>query len=696
MSYDLRPITIKAGVASTTDFTPQSTQHWTYTDKVRFVDEYPEKIGGWLTLPLSGIYSILGTVRTIFSYTLGNVIYYTIGTNSNVYSITNNTLFNATSMDAATDTYNNILGTLYGLLTNDPLFTVAGTNTVTVTDVAHPFFTGDSVLLSGAAGFGGIPAGDFNTSQLVTYIDADHYSFNTPTVATVTLPGGGAVVNRTSRLVTVQQANDYQMGQNVTISALGAPVGGIPVADIEGIRVVRNVTATSYNILADAFASSSATAAGGAITIAHEIPAGPVNSTVGSGYGMGLYGVGLYGTALSSTTPTLPRIWSMDRFGLLAIMTPGTQTGLYQWDSTTATLPALVVNAPTAVNYAFSSDNIAVVLGADGTPQRVQWSDLGGLTIWTATAQNQAGLQDLEGAAQLISHAAMPGFNLLFTGTQVYTMRYIGPPFVWQFALLDTGHGLIAQNARIVVNGVAFWMGNGNWYMYSGGNVTVIPSNSTTESTIRKYIFNNLNSANISKIFCWYNPSFDEIWWHVPTGSSTEPNTVARFNIREQTWCMDTADRTAGEYPNVQNQGNVPYLAGSNSTIYQHEIGYDDDGEALAFSCYGPYFSTTSTRIVNLGGLFPDNIVTGGLISVGINTKRYPSQIAGSVAYDINSLGGFDSGFDSGFQTGNGTLNLTYRKNCRYWQYGIFGNVQGQFWRAGQWQELYMLTRGTR
>lgn len=698
MPYDLRPVLITPGVASTTDFTPQSTTHWTYTDKIRFVDGFPQKRGGNAILQFSGIYGILGTARMIFSYTLGNVIYYLVGTNSNLYSIVGNVLFNATPVVPPGDAYVDIMGTFYNILTTNAFASMAGSNVITVTDVLHPFLDQDSVEFFGATGFAGIPNTEFNTVQTVTYIDANNYSFQTITSANSTTSGGGAAITRTCKLVSVQQPNTYVQGQNVVISGLGSPVGGIPVVDIEGIRVVRNVTAGGYNIVADTFATSSNSASGGAVTIEHEIAAGPVDSTVGLGYGMGLYGIGLYGTPLGATIPTLPRIWSADRFGLLVIATPGTQTGLYQWNSTIATLPELVANAPTTINYAFVSDNIAVTLGASGTPQRIQWSDLGNLTVWTATAQNQAGLQDVESAGLFMSHSALTGFNLLYTATQVYTFRYIGPPFIWQIQLIDSGHGLIAQNARITVNGIAYWMGPGNWYWYNGGNVNITPSNSTSQSTIRNYIYNNLNTANISKIFCWYNPQFDEIWWHVPTGSSTEPNTVARFCIKDQTWCMDTVDRTAGEYPTVQNQSNIPYLADTDSEIQQHEIGYDDNGAALAFACYGPYFSTGSSRIVNLGGIYPDNILNTGSISVGINWKRYPNQIAGGAVYSPQSPGGFSSGFSSGFEISSDApyLNLTYRVNTRYWQYAIAGNVVGQFWRAGQWLELFMLTNGTR
>lgn len=697
MPYDLRPVTITPGIASTQDFTPQSTAQWTFADKVRMVDGFPEKIGGWTALPISSNFSILGVVRMIFSYSLANVSYYLLGSNSHLYSITGNSLYNATPLDVGTDMLNNVMGTYYGPMAANPFDAVFGLTSVTVTDPAHPLLNGQSVKFVGSGDVQGIPAAQINTTLTITYIDGDHYSIVVTTPATGTGAGGGAGIVRATRIVSVMQSNTYDNGDNVGISALSATVGGIPQASINGNRVAQGVTASGYNIVADAFATSSASAAGGNVTITHQIAAGPANSSVGSGYGLGLYGVGLYGVASSASIPTLPRIWSSDRFGNLIICTPGTQTGLYSWASTTSTLPLLVTNAPTAINYCFSSDNIAVTLGASDTPNRIKWSDQGNLTVWSPTAQNQAGEDDIEGAAKFISHAALQGYNLLFTSTQVYSFRYIGAPFVWQTQLVEAGKGLIAQNGRIVVNGIAYWMGLHNWYWYNGGNIDILPSNTTTESTIRKYVFNNLNWANASKIFCWYNPDFNEIWWHYPSGTSTECNAIARFNILDRTWVMDTMDRTAAEYPSIQQL--FPYLTDIDNNIMQHENGYDDDTANLPFACYGPYFSTGSSRIVNLGGVYPDNIVSSGTITMGLNTKRYPSQIGASVGAllaDINSPGGFSSGFDSGFQVGNGTLNLTYRKNCRYWQYAVTGDQPSQFWRAGQWMELWMLTQGWR
>lgn len=693
-SFQIKTVVVTPGVTPPTDFTPQSITQATFSDKVRFIDGFPQKIGGWKNLLITGNYSITSIPRNIYSYIQANVTYYLVASYRSLYSIQGNTLYNATPVQATGSSHSNILGTVYGDFPTDPFFVNQGINVVTVTDPGHPFLTGDAISISGATTFAGLASGDLNGAKTISNVGTDTYQFTTTTTPTSAANGGGASVVRASRLIMVTLANTYQDGDNIDITSVGSAVGGISAANIEGIRVVRAVTPTGFDVVANAFATSSASAAGGTTTIISQIPPGQLNSTTGSGYGLGLYGVGLYGVSKISTTPIPPTIWSFDRFGNLVVMTPGNQTGLYSWDSTTDTVPALVSGAPTAINYTFVTDNICVTLGASNTPNRVQWCDQGNLNTWTTTSENQAGTQDIYGAGELISAAAIQGWNLLFTKNQVYTFRYIGLPFVFEIKLVDPAHGLIAQQARVVVNGVCYWMGIDNFYMWSGGNVEIVPSNTTNRCTLLNYIFKNVNYGNSAKIFCWYNSAFNEIWWHYPSANATECDSVARFNILDHTWVPDTMNRTAAEYPVVQS--TFPYLASPDAgitagafsdgwsdgfeteddnglpAILLHENGTDDNEIALPFEMDSPYF-TSGANVVLLGGVYQDNILTTGNLNWTINTKLYPNQTPDTVTYAILA----------------DNQNLIYRRRGRYWQYNIAGNTLGQYWRGGAWQELY-------
>jgi hypothetical protein len=670
MTYELKPISVLPGVAPSTDSTPQNTQHYVAADKVRFVDGVPEKIGGWTELNLTGSFDIQGAVRNVYSYVFSGTTYYLVGTHTNLYRIVGQTLFNATPVKTTTDDYTNVLSTNYATLGSNPLSVTSGSPIVTVTDAGHRFRDGDVLNISGATDTGGILAASLNGAKSISNCTTNTYQYNASANATSTATGGGASVVRASRLVSVAHANGFREGDNIVVQDVQNTLGGILPTQIEGIRVVRNVTGTTYDIVSDGFATSSVSSSGGDYKIFPEIDDGQQNSTSGSGYGMGLYGVGLYGVSKESSTPTPPSIWSFDRFGSLVITTRGNQTGLYSWNNTTGTLPALVTNAPTAINYAFVTDNICVTFGASAQPNRVKWSDQGNLTTWTATAQNQAGEDDIEGAGEFISHASVRGANLLFTRQQVYSFRYIGKPFVFETKIVDPSRGLIARNARVVVNGVAYWMGLDNFYQYRGGNVEVTPSNSYGESTMKEYVYDNIDQNNALKSFAWYNSQFNEIWWHYPSLGAQECDRVVRLNVIDRTWTPDTMNRNAGEYPSVL--GAFPYLADNSGNILQHENGTDDNGSPLAFSLTTPFFSTESKQTAILGGVYQDNDISTGNINLTINTKRYPNQTADSSTYPITT----------------GNANLIYRKSARYWQYTISGATLGQSWRSGSWMEL--------
>jgi hypothetical protein len=670
MAYELRPIEIVAGCSPTTENTAQSTPHYLFADKIRFVNGVPQKIGGWDKLDLIGNPELHGVPRNLYSYTLNGQSYYLIGTHTNLYSVIGQTPYNATPASTILETYNNVLATNYATLGSNPMEATSGSNTIVVTDTGHKFKAGDVLTFSLATTFAGLSSGDLNGSKSISNVTTNTYSFFSPTAATSTASGGGTSVVRTSRIVSVTQANTYREGDNIVVENVDSSVGGIANTDIEGIRVVRNVSTGGYDIVADGVATSSATTAGGQYRIYSEMADGNANVTSGSGYGMGQYGVGLYGVAKESSNPLQPSIWSFDRFGDLVVMTRGNGTGLYSWNSTKSTLPALVTNAPTAINYTFVSDNICVTLGAGGVGNRIKWSDQSNLATWTATAENQAGEDDIEGAGDFISHVSLGSANLIFTRNSTYTFRYIRKPFVWETKLADPAVGIIGPNARVSVGGVAYWMGRDNFFMYGGGGVSTIPSNSGLESTLKDYVFDNIDATNSYKSFAWHNRKFNEIWFHYPTNGQSECNAVARYNLLERTWVMDTMQRNAGEYPSVL--GATPYLVDMQASIYLHERGYDADGVAMPWHIITPFFFTGVKDTIYLGGIYPDSTLSNGTMGVTINTKRYPNQDAGTNTYTMQPT----------------HSNLIFRKSARYWQYALTGTALGQFWQGGAWQQL--------
>lgn len=672
-----QPIEITPGVEPYTDKTPASTPHYTYAEKIRFVDGFPCKIGGNVAVIFDYDAEIEGTVRSIFTDIVAGKYYVILGSNERLYSLIGSRLTNITPVITPTVAVANSLATQYNTLSANPFTSVSGSPVLTVADSdgANRLVAGDTVYYSGATGFAGIAAGAINGDKIVRSVNvlAGTYTINVGTNANASTTGGGASVVRSSGLIEVTKAaHGLSDGDRVKIAGAAA-TGGITAPQINLEHIIRVTSASTFDVMTTGQSTSSVTAGGGAGTVySPPLPAGNLNEQATQGYGAGLYGVGLYGTALVSPgARSYPRIWFIDRYANTFIMTPGNQGGVYQWTGSNLVAPVLVTNAPTAVNYAFISNNILVTFGAGGTENRIFASDQSDITQWTSSSTNQVFDDDVEGASRLISHCPAENINVIFTENKCYTFRYIGLPFVWEIQLLDSSIGLIAPMARVPAKGMAFWMGQENFYMYRGGKVEIIPSNTQHQSTALNYVFDDLNYGQKSKIFAWYNKEFNEVWFHYPSANSNEPNRVVRVNLLDYTWVIDTADRTAAEYPAITLKN--PLLANVGE-LFKHELGTDDNGEPLSFTLSSNlrYYGKDTTFN---SGYYPDSIQTGN-ITFNVTGKLFPQSL--NTTYDQDfSVPPISATEDQ----------ISVTLSGRFFTLTWSGAVLGQEWQMGAWFE---------
>jgi len=671
-----RKIEVLGGVQPSTDETAFCTSHFTHTYHVRFRNGFPEKLKGWISTVFDYGAEIAGVARSITSDWINGKLYTLIGTNSKLYSLIGSTLTNISPFQTVSIAVANSLDTHYDTLVNDPVLTVNGLDYLFFADAAaDDLQPGDEVTISGAVGaVGGIPDTEINGTHLVrTIVPSSGFSVRVTTIASSDDAGGGAAVVRTSGLLTVNDAAHGQSdGARVSITG-AANTGGILAAEINQEFIIRNVAVNSFDVMTTGTATSSVAAGGGAATAYYqEIGEGPVNESAAQGYGAGLYGAGLYGTALvSSLARAYPRVWFFDRYADTFIMTPGNQGAVYQWDGNTQTAPSIITNAPTTINYAFVSDNILVTFGAGAVENKIFASDQNDIEMWVSSSTNQVFEDNVEGAGRLISHVPVENYNLIFTEFKTYKFRYIGLPLVWEILPIDEEIGLIAPMARVSVNGVAYWMGQENFYMYRGGGIVeIIPSNNPNvpQCTALEYVFDNLNYGQKSKIFAWYNKEFNEIWFHYPQASSNEPDRVIRVCLADYSWSIDEFNRTCAEYPNMKLKN--PRLIDTD-VLYNHEYGWNADGAAM------PWSVTSNKRFgekkyINLNGIIPDSVQVGTIQFDAVG-YAYPQSTA---------------------QRSNESRNVTatqeripYTNTGRFWQYTWSGEEIDQEWSLGCWIE---------
>lgn len=496
---------------------------WWDMDKIRFRSGTPEKIGGWAPL---GSSTFKGVARLLHNWvTLAGENLIAVGTNLKMYLERGTAYYDITPIRYTT-----------GALTNPFTTGTAGSSVVTVTINSHGAITGDFVTFSGSAAVDGILAATLNAEFQVTVLTANTF----------------------------------------TITATPCTAGGI-------------------------------TGGGAAVVAAFQVNTGSDISVVGLGYGVGAYGVGGYGLAATTGTGVITtglRQWRGDNFGQDFIYCIK-NAGIYYWSAAIGAPASLAVrgttlasqvgasDAPTIAADIFVTDDVHVVaLGANtrGTstqdPLLVRWCDEGNPVNWTPSATTTAGDQRLTTGSYIVCGEKMRQENLIWTDTALVSMQFVGPPVIFSFTTLANNLSIVSPTAVAVANNVAYWMGNGKFYVYNG-QVQTLPCD------VRKYVFNGMNTTQIGQVFTGTNAAFNEVtWYYCGTGSNTVSNYVT-YNYVENIWTFGTLARTAWLDTALQS---TPVAAAYDGKLYYHEYGFDD-GSTAPYSAINAYLESADIDI---------------------------------------------------------------------------------------------------
>ena len=148
---------------------------WYLSDKVRFRQGTPEKIGGWQRISPNTFQGICRFLWNWVTLSFENLM--AVGTNLKFYIERGGLYYDITPI-RATET-----------LTN-PFTTTNGSATVVVTDNTHGSATGDFVTFSGASAVGGLT---LNGNYQITVTGTNTYTITAASNATSTATGGGTV-----------------------------------------------------------------------------------------------------------------------------------------------------------------------------------------------------------------------------------------------------------------------------------------------------------------------------------------------------------------------------------------------------------------------------------------------------------------------------------------------------------------------
>jgi hypothetical protein len=577
---------------------------WYDCDKIRFRSGYPEKIGGWQrdggaiyataptgtfvsggtstsAVPSSGVY--WGVAKALWNWiNLTGYNLLSVGTNLKYYI-----------QNSSGGAYNDVTPIRFTSTATASAFTTAtstnsgGYTTVTVTDAGYGGQANDfvnitplnttlngainssvtSIVLTSATGF---PATGsiFIDSECITYTG----------ISTNTLTGCTRGTNGTTA------------ASHITLAAVYAAPNGVKI--LGEYQIATYISSSQYTILVlgTATASSTPVVSG---TFNYQLTTGNTTFTYGTGWGAGGWSgvtTGYTSTGWGSPAPaglgigTQLRLWSQSNYGEDLIFNPR-GTAMYYWANNVspnvydrgqiikaatsvttksgsftpdATCPSIVnyvlVSDASRFTFAFGcNDPTGVYATVAQDPMQVRWSDQNTVATWIPAITNQAGGIRLSHGSTIITAIQTRQEILVLTDSAIYSLQYLGAPYVWGNQLLADNISIVSPNAVSVVNNVTYWMGADKFYMYSG-RVETLPC------ALRQYIYGNINLTEAFQIHSGTNEGYNEIWWFYAsitgttsdgdngTGTPGSPNVLIDryviYNHLERTWYYGTMNGT--------------------------------------------------------------------------------------------------------------------------------------------------------
>jgi hypothetical protein len=260
-------------------------------------------------------------------------------------------------------------------------------------------------------------------------------------------------------------------------------------------------------------------------------------------------------------------LWAVNANPLIydrAVLLSPSSSGIYQTDSGCPTISnAVTVSDASRFVVAFGCNDYG---SATLDPLLIRWSDQEDYATWTPAATNQAGSYRLSTGSSIVAHQQTRQEILVWTDAAIYSMQYLGPPFVWGFQVLGYNTSITGPNAVATASNITYWMGLDKFYMYSGRVETLY-------CPLRQYIFGDINLQQQYQFFAGTNEGYNEIWWFYCSANSTVIDRYVIYNHLERIWSYGNLGRTAWlDTPLRDFPSATSYL---NQLVY-HESGVDD------------------------------------------------------------------------------------------------------------------------
>jgi hypothetical protein len=259
------------------------------------------------------------------------------------------------------------------------------------------------------------------------------------------------------------------------------------------------------------------------------------------------------------------------------INTSGSQSGTHKISSRGIALTALngASSVPlTQANFIISdASRFTILFGTNDygstefDPMLIRWSDQESYLEWAPAITNQAGSIRLSHGSKIVTALQSRQEIVVWTDSTIYSLQYLGPPYVWGTQLLADNVSIAGPNAAALGSGVTYWMGVDKFYKYDGRVQTM-------RCDLRQYIYSDINLQQADQIFASTNEGFNEVWFFYCSSNSTTVDRYVIYNYLEDIWMYGNMARTAWLDSGLRT---FPMAATYSYNIVNHESGVDDN-----------------------------------------------------------------------------------------------------------------------
>ena len=697
----------------------ESTQYeeegnWYDGDRVRFRAGKPENMRGYETKVST---TFIGSARDLITYQSGeyNTKRAVFGTPDRLYEYDSDRIVDITPITTAV-TLANVFGTS------------SGSTRVCCSDAGHGRAVGDYVYFTSSAAFNNVSL-QGNTYQIVSVDSAAVFTISVTDAANATasdtgsatfnylIPTGNSIAvggtgfgaaeynaaeptsvgiskitaTGSNTLVTVSCAGAHGGVANDTVffipssnSVVPATVGGnliltksslngVAVGGPEFTIVSINGTQLIFNVETAASASGDVTSNINMTARIYPQEAGGAAATQRS-----------WNEAASlDATNIVFNItqWSFDNWGD-DVIANRSGSNIFYFNSDASTVPiraTSITTSPISVNSIVVSpnDRHLIALGANqyeasatvsGTfnPMLVRWSDQDDRTNWVPAATNTSGEVVLTDGTKIVGGIRSRTAINIWTDNSLWLMQFTGPPFIFKFTQAGTNCGMIAQHAAVDYNGTTYWMGHDNFYKYDG-------SVRALDCTVRKYIFDRLNTKYKDKVFTGINSEFKEIIWLYASSDEgvTECDSYVIFSPENNYWTYGTGIFTTFADQQVFGNTITTGVSASENRLYDNEPEdyFTANNNAITSFVESASFDIEDgTKLLFMDRLIPDFDLSTGKLKVKVVTQQYPeSSEKNTKEFDVTQL----------------TEKVNFRARGRQAKIRVSCNSQNASWQWG-------------